>query len=213
MIKIEKILNGKLLEFCYFIHEENDKIGFCIDPGYDTETIIETITKNEYVVSDILLTHAHFDHMLSCAKLVEKYNSKIYISEIDSKILYNADQNYANLIGKTDFDKLNIEKFVSDGDILNICGVDIKCISTPGHTKGGMSYYIENMKTLFSGDTLFFEVYGRTDLYSGDLTDIINSIKKLFLLPDNTKVFPGHGDTTTIGYEKAHNEIRSLYEL
>ena len=94
-------------------------------------------------------------------------------------------------------------------------GRKIRCISTPGHTKGGMSYYFENEKMLFSGDTLFFETFGRIDLYGGSYKEIKDSIvNKLFKLPSDVIVYPGHGEMTSIGKEKLHNEIRSMsYEL
>ena len=146
--------------------------------------------------------------MISCKAIQEKFNSKIYISEEDEEILYDSHKNYAELIRKHEFDRLNITANISDNEILNILGFDIKCIATPGHTKGGFCFYLEKEKILFSGDTLFFETYGRVDLYGGDFETIKNSIiHKLFLLPDDVTVYPGHGSETNIAYEKEHNEI------
>lgn len=212
---VEKVLNGRLAEFCYLIHDSNSKDCICIDPGYDTERIFRFIDKEKFVVKDILLTHGHFDHTLSCYDLQKRFGSNIYVSKIDSDILFNAEHNYANLINKTSFDKFEIKEYVNDGDTLNLLGYDIKCISTPGHTKGGMSFYFEKEKLLFSGDTLFFETYGRIDLYGGSYSEIKDSIEnKLFTLPNDVMVYPGHGETTSIGKEKLHNEIRRMsYEL
>lgn len=212
---VEKVLNGRLAEFCYLIHDENSKDCICIDPGYDTERIFRYIDKEKFVVKEILLTHGHFDHTLSCYDLQQRFGSNIYVSKIDGDILFNAEHNYANLINKTSFDKFDIKEYVNDGDILNLLGYEIKCISTPGHTKGGMSFYFEKEKLLFSGDTLFFETYGRIDLYGGSYSEIKDSIEnKLFILPNEVMVYPGHGETTSIGKEKLHNEIRRMsYEL
>ena len=212
---VEKILNGRLAEFCYLIHDPNNKECVCIDPGYDSERIFRFIDKDKYIVKEILLTHGHFDHTLSCYELQKSFGCNIYISQIDGDILYNAERNYANLINKTSFDKFNIKEFINDGDVLNLLGYEVKCISTPGHTKGGMSFYFENEKILFSGDTLFFETFGRIDLYGGSYSEIKDSIEnKLFKLPNDVLVYPGHGEATSIGKEKLHNERRRMsYEL
>lgn len=205
---VEKVINGRLFEFCYLVHNENDLKTICIDPGYDTKRILSFIESKGLNVTDILLTHGHFDHMLSCKSLQDIFNSNIYISEIDEKILYESEHNYANLINKTSFNHFNITKNLFDGDIITLNGYKIKCISTPGHTEGSLCFYFEDEKVLFSGDTLFFETYGRCDLYTGDFNKIKNSIcNTLFKLPDDTIVYPGHGETTSIGEEKVHNEI------
>ena len=213
--KVEKILNGRLAEFCYLIHEVGSVDCVCIDPGYDTERIFRFINKEKFVVKEILLTHGHFDHFLSCHDLQKMFGSNVYISKIDEEILYNAEHNYSNLINKTSFDKFDIKGYVNDGDTIELLGYKIKCIATPGHTKGGMSFYFENEKMLFSGDTLFYETYGRVDLYGGNYKDIKDSIEnKLFMLPNDVIVYPGHGEATSIGKEKLHNEIRRMsYEL
>lgn len=207
---IEKVLNGRLAEFCYFIHA-NDNDCICIDPGYETDRIKRYIEQHNLVVKEILLTHGHFDHMLSCYYLQQKFGSNIYISKEDEEILYNAEHNYSNLINKTTFDEFKIKDYVKDNEMINLLGYDIRCISTPGHTKGSMSFYFETQKVLFSGDTLFFETYGRVDLYGGSYTDIKDSIEnKLFTLPNEVLVYPGHGETTSIGKEKLHNDIRRM---
>ena len=208
MCVVEKSLNGKLFEYCYFLHKEDSLDTICIDPGYDTNHLMRYIEEKNFKVDTILLTHGHFDHMISCKAIQDNFNSKIYVSKEDEEILYDSSKNYAELIRKYEFDKLNITANISDNEMLSILGFDIKCIATPGHTKGGFSFYLEKEKILFSGDTLFFETYGRVDLYGGDFETIKDSIiHKLFLLPDDVVVYPGHGQDTTIGYEKEHNEI------
>ena len=207
-IVIDKILNGRLLEFCYFVHDEDSKKCICIDPGYDVDRIMKFIDTNSLIIDTILLTHGHFDHILACKKLQDRFNSKIYVSKIDESILYEATHNYAILINKTTFDTFNITRLLDDGDVIDSLSYTIKCISTPGHTKGSLCYYFEKEKILFSGDTLFKDTYGRVDLYSGSFDDMKNSLlNKLFKLPDDTIVYPGHGHDTTIEYEKNNNEI------
>ena len=164
---IEKVLNGRLAEFCYFIHA-NDNDCICIDPGYETDRIMRYIEQHNLVVKEILLTHGHFDHMLSCYYLQQKFGSNIYISKEDEEILYNAEHNYSNLINKTTFDEFKIKDYVKDNEMINLLGYDIRCISTPGHTKGSMSFYFETQKVLFSGDI--------KSLTSEELLDAFNNI-------------------------------------
>ena len=204
---IDNILNGKLFEWTYFIYRENDPHAILIDPGYDTARIIKHIDEKILHVDAILLTHGHFDHMLSCKPIQDRFNCDIYVSKDDENILFDAEKNYATLLHKTEIDKFTV-KNISDGDVINLLDLDIKCISTPGHTKGGICYYIESEKMLLSGDTLFYKTFGRTDLYSSSFNDICDSIiNKLFLLPSDTNVYPGHGETTTIEFEKINNDI------
>lgn len=211
---VEKVLNGRLFELCYLAHDKDDNKCICVDPGYEVDRILRYIDNNNLVVDTILLTHAHFDHSLGCYELQKKFNCKVYVSKEDEEILYNAEYNCASLLNIN-----NCEKFdtllVSDNDTLELLGHRIKCINTPGHTKGGMSYYFEDDKVLFSGDTLFCRTYGRVDLYGGNFLEITDSIiNKLFKLPDDVIVYPGHGESTTIGDEKIHNEIKGdNYEL
>lgn len=212
---VEKLLNGALYEYMYFVHEENSKVGFCVDPGYDVNKIMNWITENDFVVKDVLLTHGHFDHVLACPELEKKFAPIIYLSKEDEEILYDPDKSFSILINKTTYDRFDISKFVKDGDIIEVLGHKVKCIATPGHTNGGMCYYFEDQGIMFTGDTLFKESYGRTDLYGGSDENIYDSIvNKLFKYPDDTLVYPGHGDATTIGYEKINNDlVRGGYEF
>lgn len=207
---VEIIVNGVLKENSYFVHEKNKKIGFMVDPGYDTQKILKFLLDNDYKVDIILLTHGHFDHTLGSYDIIEKYGAKVFISKEDIGILYNPEQNYANLINKTSFDKFKIHKTLRDNEDLAFLGFFVKCILTPGHTNGGMCYYFPHEKIVFTGDTLYWKKYGRVDLYSGSIEEMKKSIKnKLFLLPDDTFVYPGHGLFTTIDEEKKQNIINN----
>lgn len=212
---IEKLLNGSLYEYTYFVHEANEKVGFCVDPGYDVKKIMDWITKNNFLVKDVLLTHGHFDHVLTCPELEKKFNPTIYLSKEDEEILYDPYKSFSILINKTTFDKFKITKYVKDNEIIEVLGHKVKCILTPGHTKGGICYYFEDQGIMFTGDTLFKESYGRTDLYGGSDENMYNSVvNKLFKYKDDTIVYPGHGDPTTIGYEKENNDlVRGGYEF
>lgn len=212
---IEKLLNGSLYEYTYFVHEENSKVGFAVDPGYDVKKVMGWIAENGFIVKDVLLTHGHFDHVLACPELEKKFAPTIYLSKEDEEILYDPVKSFSILINKTTFDRFDITKYVKDGDTIEVLERKVKCIATPGHTKGGVCYYFKDENIMFTGDTLFKESYGRTDLYGGSDSDMYESIvHKLFRYNDDIVVYPGHGDKTTIGYEKKNNDlVRGDYEF
>lgn len=193
-------------ENTYFIHDEALFDGILIDPGINKETIENFLTKNDYIVKYILITHAHFDHVYSADYFRKKYNVDIYVSDEDKELIEDRIKNestYLNMPVEV-FDT----KTFHDGDVLDFLGFKIKCILTPGHTKGSTSFYFENEKIIFSGDTLFRGTYGNPIYYSGNMDDMRDSLlNKLFKLPDDTLAYPGHGFTTTIAYEKSHNSI------
>ena len=134
----------------------------------------------------------------------DKYNVKVYASAEEKNTLSTPHINLGEAYGMNLSVKADI--WHNDGDVLNLAGFDIKAIHTPGHTEGGTCYYIESIGVLFSGDTLFCESVGRTDFPGGSMSDIGLSIKdKLMVLPDDTNVYTGHGEGTSIGYERVHN--------
>ena len=214
MLKIDKIVNGGILEICYFVHDENEKSGFIVDPGYGADRITSFIDAHGYKVDSILLTHGHFDHILGVPSIVKKYGSSLCVPSNDVELLSSTENSYANMLKVSTMPYMKVDRELNDGDVIKILNFDIECISTPGHTKGSMSYYIKSENVLFSGDALFFGTYGRVDLYGGSIEETENSLKnKLFKLPSDCKVYPGHGEETTIGYEIKNNEIWRTHEL
>lgn len=199
-----QILNvGPLYVNCS-IFSVNDK---CIifDPGDDFPEIDQYIERNKLTPLYILNTHGHFDHIGAVNDLKENYNIPFYVSKRDEQIMEDSAKQAA-IFGLPARKSPIIDKNVNDGDIFEIEGVKIKAIATPGHTPGGMCYLIENQNILISGDTLFYLSIGRTDFSYSDFKTLVSSIKnKLFKLPDETVVIPGHGDKTTIGFEKKTN--------
>jgi len=153
----------------------------------------------------ILLTHGHYDHILAVNSLKQKYNIPVICHKDEVEYLQDPKKNMSNNISITP------DKTISDGEEIQVGNLKIKTIHTPGHTKGGVSYYLP--KLLISGDTLFRESIGRTDLYGGDLKEILNSINKLLKLPEETTVIPGHGEITTIKHEKENNPFFNHQQL
>ena len=177
----------------------NGRDAVLIDCGPDTFKILKETEK--YNVKYILLTHCHFDHTYSLNEIKGQktvLGSKNLIRNITNpKITFLKDSE--KLAGKTD-------GFFNDGEVKNLCGMDIKCIYTEGHTDCSACYLVENC--LFSGDTLFFESVGRWDFETGDFEKLKSSVKKLYNLPDDTKVYAGHGIETTIGHEKKYGYFK-----
>jgi glyoxylase-like metal-dependent hydrolase (beta-lactamase superfamily II) len=150
----------------------------------------------------ILLTHCHFDHIGDADRLRSATNTKIAIGEFDNNSLSDPNKNLCNLFG-ADLKPFSADITLIDGEIVSVGDIEIKVIHTPGHTLGGVCYLIDDI--LFSGDTLFSGSIGRTDFPDGDFAILKNSVNKLYQLPESTKVYSGHGEATTIDYEKKYN--------
>jgi glyoxylase-like metal-dependent hydrolase (beta-lactamase superfamily II) len=175
-----------------------------IDPADEQERIFEMITKSGCRLVAVLLTHGHYDHILAADAVRKKYGIKIYASSDEKEVLASEQMNLSAASG--DHVTLTADVWHEDKDCLKLAGIDIEVMHTPGHTKGGSCYYISEAELLFSGDTLFAGSVGRTDFPTGSMSEIVRSIKeKLLVLPESTKVFPGHGESSSIRYEKQYN--------
>lgn len=202
--KIERIVLGMVSTNCYFVYKEKTGEAIVFDPADQGEQIYELLQENHITVKAIMLTHGHFDHIMGVKALQQLSGCKVYAAEEEKDLLENASLNCSNQIGRPY--TLSADNYSADLQILDICGFRIQVIHTPGHTKGSTCYYFINENILISGDTLFETSIGRTDLPTGSQSALIHSIKdKLFILDDNVKVYPGHGEETTIGYEKKYN--------
>lgn len=193
---IKVIPAGPLQTNCYLIMDSESKEVIVIDPGQDPDLIIREIEKLKGIVKTILLTHAHLDHDGGVVEIKNKYNVPVYMHKEEEKYM-----NLDNFV----YGKLpKIYEFIEDEDVLKIGNKDIKCIHTPGHTKGGICFLIEDK--LFSGDTLFQGSVGRADFIGGDFNELIKGInEKLLILENNVEVYPGHGPKSTIIFEKMRN--------
>mmetsp|Transcript_56307 Transcript_56307/g.64281 ORF Transcript_56307/g.64281 Transcript_56307/m.64281 type:complete len:222 (+) Transcript_56307:29-694(+) len=183
------------------------KRAIICDPGGDAEEIFKIIDSNGFTVDRILVTHAHLDHFLAADIVKEKYQCPVYLhpDDLDMWIMLPFQCMLLGLAQPTKTVALPKET-LKEGSELGICGG--KCIHTPGHTKGSVCFYFPEDKILITGDTLFREGVGRTDLWGGNHQEIMISIKeRLFQLPDDTICVPGHGPWTTIGHEKKENQF------
>ncbi|CUP85630.1 metallo-beta-lactamase family protein [Clostridium paraputrificum] len=188
---------------CYIVMDEKTKNAVVLDPGGDGEMLERAIKDMKANVKSILLTHGHMDHVGGVEYLSDKLNVPFYISKIDEE--YMEKDNYV-------FGSIrNANGYLEDGNALSFGSLNIKVIATPGHTKGGLCFLIEDK--LFTGDTLFQGSIGRTDFIGGSFPEIIDSIKtKLLPLGDEIEVYPGHGPKSSIGYEKGYNMYLNDYD-
>jgi len=187
---------------CYIIFDEKTKEAIVIDPGGEVDKIAKMLDILKAKVKYIYLTHCHGDHIGGVNELKKRYGGKILIHRIDSEGLNNPEINLCEYIGLGRIE-LDVDSRIDDNDLIHVGETELQVIHTPGHTKGSTSLYCEKEKMLFSGDTLFRGTWGRTDLPTSSLEDIMNSItKRLLVLPDDTIVYPGHGKATMIKEEK-----------
>ena len=185
----------------YLVIDEETREAALIDCSSVDSSVKQAIEENNATLKYILLTHGHFDHVAG----IRRSAAKVVMNENDTKIL-NQVNNYLPMFGMPEITIPQIDIFVKDGDVLKLGNIDIKVIHTPGHTQGGVCYLID--KVLFSGDTIFKEAVGRCDLEGGDFNQIVESIEnKIFTLPDDTIIYPGHGTSTNVAWEKENNRF------
>jgi glyoxylase-like metal-dependent hydrolase (beta-lactamase superfamily II) len=208
-MKLKRYIVGSIQTNCYlFVDDEVDangkRAGAIVDPGDYSKEMSDEIKRSNLDMKYILLTHGHGDHILGISKFLQDFpEMKLVASEDEMYLLDGAGNNYSSDISGKDV-RLTPDIFVKDGDTISLGSLGIFVIATPGHTKGGVCYLVD--KVLFSGDTLFRDSIGRTDLEGGSFPQLISSIKdKLMSLDDDIEVLPGHMASTTIGHERRYN--------
>lgn len=202
---IKRFIAGRLENNIYLVADEKSGEAVLVDATQDLPEIQKAVKDLGVKVKYILLTHGHFDHIFGLNSLKKSLNAPAVICKDDLVISDNINE-FTRLFGLPDSVPPKYDMYIKDGDEILLGSYKIKVIHTPGHTEGGVCYLVDGK--LFSGDTLFRGSVGRTDLFGGNFDKLSDSIKnKLFKLDDKTEVFPGHGDMTTIGFEKKYNEI------
>lgn len=203
ILKVLKVDGGFLQKTnCYIVQDEKTKETMVIDPAGSVNEIVELLDILKANLKYIYLTHCHGDHIGGVKELKERKGGKILIHRYDAEGLYNPEINLREHVGLTP-EHLEEDSRVDDADLIHLGDLEFKVLHTPGHTAGGSSLYCEKERLVFSGDTLFKETWGRTDLPTSSFVDIINSIEnKLLILPDDTIVYPGHGQPTRIRDEE-----------
>ena len=192
---IKTIPVGQLETNCYIVTDENSLRCVVIDPGDESNTILDYIESNHLRCEAIFLTHGHFDHTGAVSAVAEETGAMVYMnSRDDARVMHSAQMTYALPANGINYD---------DGDILDVAGMRFEILATPGHTPGGVTIKCEDC--LFTGDTLFKGSLGRTDLDGGDMEKELASLKKLCSLEGDYEVYPGHMDSTTLQRERSFN--------
>lgn len=202
---IKQYVAGPINANNYLVADETSKEAVLIDCSERVQKILDDVKTLGLKVKYILFTHGHFDHVMGADIMKKELGAEVLGSEKDIAQT-ELTKPILEMMGIPLIETPQYDRFIDGNSKLNIGQTEVKVFETPGHTEGGLCYLIED--NLFSGDTLFKNYVGRTDLPGGSFAKIENSIKNiLFKLDDSTKVFPGHGDITTISYEKKYNEI------
>lgn len=204
-MEIKRLVLGMLRTNCYIVYSEETKKAVVIDPAAEPKRITEALSELSLTPEAVLLTHGHFDHMLAADALRKEYHIPVGLLSEEAELLSDPLKNCSATFFSAPYGTVADEYFV-DGQELTYLGGELKVLATPGHTAGCCCYYMAAENVLFSGDTLFCGSVGRTDLPTSSPAMIGSSIKeKLFVLPEDTLVLPGHGEETTIGEEQRHN--------
>lgn len=189
---------------CYYVYRDGFTEVMVFDPADRGGDIYHAITEKGFHIRAILLTHGHFDHIWGAEELREKSGAKIYAYEKEQPLCESSDLNLSAQMGRAC--TIKPDYYLKDGEKVQVGDLTCKLLATPGHTAGSCCYYFENDGIVMSGDTLFCQSVGRTDFPTGSMSDIVRSVKeKLMALPDEVKVYPGHGEITTIGFERENN--------
>ena len=200
---IETITVGPFEMNSYVLVDDDHKECIVIDPGAEVDKIIRYVGENKLKPVYIFATHAHIDHVGFASDIQKELQTPFYMGEADLPILDSL-KSQASMFNIQVAEKPKTDLFFTDGQIFNFSGKEIKALHTPGHSPGSFSFYIDGQ--VIVGDILFYNSIGRTDLYKGNYDILIRSIKeKIFRLPDDTIVYPGHGPDTTVGREKEYN--------
>jgi hydroxyacylglutathione hydrolase len=202
---VERLIVGPFQENCYVIGDEESDTGALIDPGDEATRIALAVEQTGLAISQILLTHAHIDHVRAVATLKDEYVCPVLMHQESEAMLRTLPQQ-AMMMGLR-FGKVpNVDRYIRDDEVLEVGSLRLRSLYTPGHAPGHLAFYEEEQGIVFSGDALFAGSIGRTDLPGGRMELLMQSIsERLLTLPDETRVLSGHGPETTIGYERSHN--------
>jgi len=187
-----------------YIFSDENKNAVVIDPGFETDKTLAKIKELELNIVAILLTHGHFDHAYNIHELKQQTNAPVWAHSLERPILTCSKANASIKYCETPFE-VHPDSYFEEGG-RDFGGINVRIIHTPGHTQGSCCFLFENHNMLVTGDTLFHTGIGRSDLATGNQAELENSIRnKIFTLPGNTIVLPGHGKKSTVDFEKANN--------
>lgn len=203
-LRVEQYVVGAVQTNCYFAINDDTKETLVVDPGASAKKLAEILEMEALKPIAILLTHGHFDHAGGAEELAEHFHIPVYAEEHEKETLENPGLNLSGWEGREH--AYHADNFLKDEQEIDLAGFHIRVLFTPGHTVGGCCYYFSYQNALFSGDALFAQSIGRTDFPKGSASQLIRGIReKLMILPDETVVYAGHNENTTIGTERMYN--------
>ena len=206
--KVTHINVGNLAENCWFLANENTKEAVVIDPGAEPDRICAAAEKHGWKITAILLTHGHIDHMGACESLRTELGVKVYALTEEEDLLLDAKKNLSVFIERKVV-TFEPDELLRDGQELTLAGMKIQVIHTPGHTPGSVLFLTKD--AIFTGDTIFQGSIGRTDFEGGNERQMMQSLRKINNLAiEDITLCPGHGDTTTLKWERAHNSYLKM---
>ena len=196
---------GPVQENCYLFRREGSDRALIVDPGEEAPRILAAVEQLGVTVEAVLVTHCHFDHIGAVAPVAKATGAPVYISEIEKPVLADI-MSYVPFSGFGPYESYEADHTLQGGESLELAGLDIDVLFTPGHSPGHLTYSIPGERAIFSGDVLFQGSVGRTDLPGGDWGTLLSSIGKLVdSLPEDTTVYPGHMGITSLGVERSTN--------
>ena len=199
------IVVGPVQTNCYFLKNEQTQEILIVDPGAEQERIIYALDKLQGKPVGILLTHGHYDHVCAVNELKKHYEIPVYAAKAEEILLADANQNLSAAWSGVPY-KVKADVLLEDGEKIQAAGFEITTILTPGHTIGSCCYWLKEEEICLSGDTVFYGNCGRCDLPTGSMSQMRKSLNKIFaMLPDETVIYPGHGEATDAEFEKKNN--------
>ena len=202
---LEMLTVGPFQENCYVIGDQESGVGAIVDPGDEAARIALAVEQTNLEIAQILVTHAHIDHVGAVAALAEEYACPV-LMHAEAEPMLKQLPSQAMMMGLR-FGKLpTVDRHIEDEEVLEVGKLRLESRYTPGHAPGHLAFYVESEGLVLAGDALFAGSVGRTDLFGGNAELLMRSIReRLLTLPDETRVYSGHGPQTTIGNERAHN--------
>jgi glyoxylase-like metal-dependent hydrolase (beta-lactamase superfamily II) len=210
-LEVRGVVVGLFRENCWVVGSRQRGEAIVIDPGDEPEEILALARDMGVRITRVVGSHAHLDHIMVAREIIHATGARFLLHQADVPIAESMPQSARAWLGREVEPAPAPDAFPNDGDDLEVAGVSLTVLHTPGHTPGSLSLYAREARLLFSGDTLFRESIGRVDLPGGDFEQIARSItQRLYTLPEDTRVLPGHMQETTIGYEREHNPFVRL---
>jgi hydroxyacylglutathione hydrolase len=194
---------GQIETNCYIACDKVANKAVIIDPGADAPRIVSALEEAECTADYVLLTHGHADHMMVAHEVMQKTGAKLAVYADELPFLNDPERNIYNTMSQQTFEPFTPDLMLRDGETITFGNTELRVMHTPGHTHGSCCFLSQD--TMFSGDTLFREGAGRTDFPTGSSQELMSSLKRIFAIEGDLQILPGHGDFTTLEYERGHN--------